>query len=134
MFTPKSFFPEYHKSISRLFRLVVFSWRRPASTILPSRMTYGVPSARTPAAGRVVRLVDCGLRHLLQPDGRRKVDFFHMRVRKRKCVPLAAVLDEAAGVLRGTRDGVRSLRRRVFTGTVRQPENRSAEGAARPQP
>ncbi len=69
MFPPKSFFfPEYHKSISRLFQLVVFSWNRPTSTILPSRMTYGVPSAKAPTAGRVVRLVDCRLRHLLQPE------------------------------------------------------------------
>ncbi len=50
MFPPKSFFfffffPEYHRSISRPFRLMVFSWQRSLSTISPSRITYGVPSA-----------------------------------------------------------------------------------------
>jgi hypothetical protein len=55
MFPPKSFvFPEYHKSISRPFRLTVFSWQRSAATILPSRITYGVPSAtaRSSASSR----------------------------------------------------------------------------------
>src|SRR5690348_6628340 len=47
MFPPKSFFfPEYHRSISFPLRLRVFSWHRSESTILPSRITYGEPSAR----------------------------------------------------------------------------------------
>jgi hypothetical protein len=46
MFPPKSFFfPEYHRSMSRPFRLTVFSRHRSEATILPSRITYGVPSA-----------------------------------------------------------------------------------------
>jgi hypothetical protein len=45
MFPPKSFFfPEYHRPISRPFRLAVFSRHRPPETISPSRITYGAPS------------------------------------------------------------------------------------------
>jgi hypothetical protein len=55
MFPPKSFFfPEYHRSISRPFRDTVFWWQRSEETILPSRITYGVPSltARSSASSR----------------------------------------------------------------------------------
>src|ERR1700757_4935773 len=55
MFPPKSFvFPEYHRSMSRPFRLTVFSRQRSEATILPSRITYGVPSAtaRSSASSR----------------------------------------------------------------------------------
>src|ERR1700756_2511881 len=49
MFPPKScFFPEYHESISRPFRLTDFSRQRSEATTLPSRITYGVPSLTAP--------------------------------------------------------------------------------------
>ena len=43
--SPPKFFliPEYHKSISCLLRLMVFSWHSSESTILPSRITERCP-------------------------------------------------------------------------------------------